>query len=55
MLTMVSADGKFAVLETGDELDLMRDLMILDGGHTSYAKVLGREENGYRIGYTIQE
>ena len=55
VLTMVSADGKFAVLETGDELDLMRDLMILDGGHTSYAKVLGREENGYRIGYTIQE
>lgn len=55
VLMMVSADGKFAVLETGDELDLMRDLMILDGGHTSYAKVLGREENGYRIGYTIQE
>ena len=55
VLTTVSADGKFAVLETGDELDLMRDLMILDGGHTSYAKVLGREENGYRIGYTIQE
>ena len=55
VLTMVSADGKFAVLETDDELDLMRDLMILDGGHTSYAKVLGREENGYRIGYTIQE
>ena len=54
-LVMISADGKFAVLETKTRLDSLQDLMIPEDGKLSYAKVLGRENEGYRIGYTIRQ
>ena len=54
-LKKISADETYAILETETVLNLLRDLMIRIGGQTVYAKVLDKEESGYRIGFTEKQ
>ena len=54
-LRKISADEALGILETDTALNPLCDLMIRIGGQTVYAKVLDREESGYRIGFTEKQ
>ena len=54
-LTKVTADEKHAILETGDALNSLQDLMICIGEKDAYAKVAGPCEKGYMIGFTMKQ
>ena len=53
-MTGVSPDGRYGLLETGEELEPLWDLVFTDKGKDVYAKVMEREEKGYRIGFTFR-
>ena len=54
-LTKVTADEKYAVLETGTALNLLQDLMIRIRDRDAYAKVTDRCGDGYMIGFTMKQ
>ena len=54
-LKKISADEAFGILETETALTPLRDLMIRIGDQTVYAKVLEKEGNSYRIGFTEKQ
>ena len=54
-LKKISADEAFGILETENVLTPLRDLMIRIGDQTVYAKVLEKEGNSYRIGFTEKQ
>jgi hypothetical protein len=53
-MTGISPDGRYGLLETGEELEPLWDLVFTDKGKDVYAKVMEREEKGYRIGFTFR-
>ncbi len=53
-LTRVSADEKYGILETDFSLKPLQDVMIRKEDQDLYAKVLRREDDGYRIGFTAK-
>ncbi len=54
-LTRISEDEKFGILSTDISLKPLQDIMIRTGEQDLYAKTVCREEDGYRIGFTIKE
>ena len=54
-LTKISEDEKFGILSTDICLQPLQDIMIRTGEQDLYAKTVCREEDGYRIGFTIKE
>ena len=54
-LTKVTADEKYAVLETGTALNLLQDLMIRIRDRDAYAKVTDCCGDGYMIGFTMKQ
>ncbi len=54
LLTAMSADGKYGILTAGRDLRPLQDLLIRLDGENVYAKVTEKNENGYRIGFTVR-